>query len=141
MIKAMSHEECMNLLRQKRLAHLGCIYNGKPYVVPVNFVIDDNRAYIHTLPGKKAKAIRSNPKGCLQVEDILSETLWSSVIASGEFEEVPSGAEKAKYLNQIMNSFPSLTPVESMLVQDGIALPVLVYRLTITELTGVSEGL
>ena len=40
MIKTLSRGESFALLRGRRLGRLGCIAEGYPYVVPVNFVFD-----------------------------------------------------------------------------------------------------
>jgi len=40
MIRTMSEEEARALLRAGRLARLGCVADGYPYVVPVNYVFN-----------------------------------------------------------------------------------------------------
>ena len=70
MIKHLSNEEARALLGECRIGRLGCVDDGGPYVVPVNYVFHDDSIYVHSLPGRKIKALRENPRACLQVDEI-----------------------------------------------------------------------
>jgi len=48
--------------------------------------------------------------------------------------------ERAEILNTLLHKYPMLTPVESALALDGSAAEVIVFRIKIERLTGVSEG-
>jgi nitroimidazol reductase NimA-like FMN-containing flavoprotein (pyridoxamine 5'-phosphate oxidase superfamily) len=37
MITTISDEQARELLRSARVGRLGCIVNGEPYIVPINF--------------------------------------------------------------------------------------------------------
>jgi hypothetical protein len=39
--------------------------------------------------GQKIKWMRSNPKVCVQIDEIKSQSDWISVIANGEYQELP----------------------------------------------------
>jgi nitroimidazol reductase NimA-like FMN-containing flavoprotein (pyridoxamine 5'-phosphate oxidase superfamily) len=45
MIRRLSEEESLSLLRGQRIARLGCVAGGEPYVVPISYVFDDRFAY------------------------------------------------------------------------------------------------
>lgn len=45
--------------------------------------------YVFATLGKKIEWMRTNPKVCVQVDEIRSEADWASVIANGEYEELP----------------------------------------------------
>lgn len=139
MIKNLNREESLKLLRSARLARLGCVTDDGPYVVPVSYVFDGEYAFIHSLPGRKVTALRSNPRACLQVDDIVSESRWRSVIASGVYEEVTSPAERARILGRLFTQYPMQTPVEATIVQDAQPPNVVVFRIRINKITGVAE--
>jgi nitroimidazol reductase NimA-like FMN-containing flavoprotein (pyridoxamine 5'-phosphate oxidase superfamily) len=90
--------------------------------------------------GLKIAGLRENPNACVQVDEIESDLRWRSAIAFGKYEEVTKANERAEILNTLLHSFPMLTPVESAIAVDGSAPEVIVFRIKIERLTGVSEG-
>jgi nitroimidazol reductase NimA-like FMN-containing flavoprotein (pyridoxamine 5'-phosphate oxidase superfamily) len=140
MMKMLSHDEGRRLFESAKVARLGCIVNGEPYVVPINCLLEDNYLYSHSLNGLKIAALRENPRACVQVDQIESELSWRSVIAFGKFEEITNRDERANILNKLFRVFPMLTPVESTLALDGLAQEVIVFRISIERLTAVAEG-
>ncbi|MGB9181467.1 MAG: pyridoxamine 5'-phosphate oxidase family protein [Pyrinomonadaceae bacterium] len=140
MITILSSSEARDLLRQSRLARLGCIVDGEPYVVPINYYLDGDYAYIHSLPGRKVEALRANPRACLQVDDIRDEVVWRSALAYGTCEEIKSQDERALVLNAFYERFPLLTPVEAAIAQDATPPVVIVFRIQISTISGIKEG-
>jgi len=82
MITRMNRTEAHALLRESKLARLGCIADGEPYVVPINYALDGESVLLHMLPGRKLTAVRQHPRACLQVDRINDQFHWQSVIAS-----------------------------------------------------------
>ena len=140
MMKTLSDEETRNLFAIAHVARLGCIVNGEPYVVPVSCHLEGNFLYSHSLPGLKISGLRENPRACVQVDQIESDLRWRSAIAFGKYEEVTKPSERADILSKLLRRFPLLTPVESALAEDGAPPEVIVYRIKVERLTGVSEG-
>ena len=140
MMKILSDEEARKLFQFARVARLGCVVNGEPYVVPINCHLEDDCLYSHSLPGLKISGLRENPRACVQVDEIESDLHWRSAIAFGKFEEVVKPNERAEVLNILLKQFPMLTPVESAIAIDGTAPQVIVFRIRIERLTGVAEG-
>jgi len=126
------------LLDASSLGRLGCIANGRPYVVPVYYFFDGQDIYIHSLPGLKIEALRSNPAACLQVDQIRDAYHWRSVVATGIYEEIgPDDQEREKILARLYQRLPHLSPVESRSESPGGEL--ILFRLRIEEITGVGE--
>lgn len=140
MIKMLSNDEARNLFQTARVTRLGCIVNGEPYVVPINCLLEGDFLYSHSLPGLKISGLRDNAHACVQVDDIQSDLEWRSAIAFGTFEEIVKPNERASVLAKLLRKFPMLTPVESAIVEDGIPPEVIVFKIKIERLTGVSEG-
>ena len=138
MITRLSQEEARALLIASRVGRLGCVYEGGPYVVPINYVLDGESIYVHSLQGRKLVALRANPRACLQVDKVIDVYHWSSAIAFGVFEEVTDTKERDQAVRALLTSFPKLTPVESVPVHDGQS-SVVIFRIRIGEVTGVGE--
>ncbi|HKQ77578.1 MAG TPA: pyridoxamine 5'-phosphate oxidase family protein [Blastocatellia bacterium] len=129
--------DSLAILREGSLGRLGCISEGWPYVVPVNYYFDGKDIYSHSLPGKKISALRANPRVCLQVDEIKDSYNWRSVIAYGTFEEVTAEETREKVLTKLYSRLPHMTPVESKLVE-GLK-ETIVFRIKVDEITGVGE--
>lgn len=140
MMKTLSNEEARGLFNSARVVRLGCIVNGEPYVVPINCHLEGDYLYSHSLSGMKIAALRENPHACVQVDDIESDLRWRSAIAFGKYEELTKPDERAHVLSALLHRFPLLTPVESALAVDAYPPEIIVFRINIERVTGVSEG-
>ena len=140
MVRTLSEIQSRRLLQHSTVGRLGCVVDGEPYVVPINFVIEGDCIYSHSLPGQKIEALRKNPRSCLQVDTISGPLHWSSVIAYGDFEEITDGVRRHEVIAKILARYPMLTPVESTIATDGSPNQVIVFQINIDKLTGVCEG-
>ena len=138
MITPLNQEEARALLKGGRLGRLGCVHEGGPYVVPVNYVFDGENIYIHSLGGRKVAALRMNPQACLQVDEVVDDYHWRSAIAFGTYGEVTEPAERDRAVGKLLERFPQLTPVESVPVHDGQS-SVILFRIRVEEVSGVAE--
>ena len=140
MARMLSEVEARNLIAAGKIGRLGCVDNGEPYVVPINYVFEDESIYSHSLPGQKIEALRAHPRACLQVDEIQDDLEWRSVIAFGNFEEIRVPSDRAFVLGKLLARFPMLTPVESMIVEDAAAPDSVAFRIRIDRISGVAEG-
>ena len=140
MIKTLSNDEARALFEEARVARLGCIVNGDPYVVPINCYLYGDYVYSHSLPGLKITSLRRNARACVQVDEVHADFRWRSAIAFGSYEEITKPDERAEIMRRLLKKFPLLTPVESAIAVDGAPPEVIVFRIRIERLTGVSEG-
>jgi uncharacterized protein len=139
-ISGLSKNESYALLRGCRLGRLGCVAEGEPYVVPVNYVFDGECILIHSLPGRKIEAMRARPRVCFQVDERENQMSWKSVLAFGAYEEITDDAERERVMNCLLSVFPQLTPVESLIASDAAAPVPIVFRIRVERVTGVMEG-
>ena len=137
----LSEEEARELMSRKNFAHLGCMLeDSMPYVVPVNYLLKNGAIYVHSLEGTKLRALRINRNACVQVEDIKAPYKWKSAIAFGRFEEVLDPDEKAEVLEELLAHFATLTPVEGIEAEQPASEDLVVFRIRVSSLTGVSEN-
>ena len=139
MTRMLSETEARNLIAGGRIGRLGCVDNGEPYVVPINYVFEDGSIYSHSLPGRKIEALRAHPRACLQVDEIENDLEWRSVIAYGNFEEIRVPSDRRAILSKLLTRFPLLTPVESVMAKDASAPDSVVFRIIVDRITGVAE--
>ena len=139
MTRMLSEAEARNLIAGGRIGRLGCVDNGEPYVVPINYVFEDGSIYSHSLPGRKIEALRAHPRACLQVDEIENDFEWRSVIAYGNFEEIRVPSDRRAILGKLLARFPLLTPVESVMAHDAGAPDSVVFRIIVDRITGVEE--
>lgn len=52
----LSREECLELLRETAVGRVGGAVGGRPFVLPVNYAVDDDRVVFRTSPGTKLTA-------------------------------------------------------------------------------------
>ena len=140
MLTMLNENAARKVLQSARVARLGCIVNGEPYVVPISCHLEDDCLYSHSLPGLKISGLRENPRACVQVDEIESDLHWRSAIAFGKYEEITKSNEREEILARLLRKFPMLTPVESAIAVDASTPQVIVFRIRIDRLTGVSEG-
>ena len=139
-MRSLLEKEAQELLTSARIGRLGCVDDGEPYVVPINYFFEDGSVYSHSLPGRKIDILRAHPRACLQVDDIENDFNWRSAIAYGDFEEIHGPAERNAILRKLLSRFPLLTPVESTMALDASAPDSVVFRLRIDRITGMAEG-
>ena len=139
-MRALLEEDARSLLNFAKVGRLGCVVNGEPYIVPINYLFEDGSIYGHSLPGRKLEALREHPRACLQVDEIRDDFNWRSAIAYGNFEEIRVPSDRKAILSKLLTRFPSLTPVESLIVNDANAPDSVVFRIHIDRITGMAEG-
>src|SRR5256885_8941654 len=140
MMKMLNNDEARRLFQAVRIGRLGCVVNGEPYVVPINYHLEGDSLYSHSLPGLKISGLRESPRACVQVDEIENELHWRSALAFGKYEEITRPNERADILAKLLRMFPMLTPVASAIAIDGSPSEVIVFRIRIERLTGVSEA-
>lgn len=139
MINQLGERESRALLKEEVTGRLGCSERGKPYIVPVHYLFDNECVYVHSLPGHKIDVLRNNPNACLQVDEIKDDFHWRSVLAFGFYEEVSDLNERQRILADMLRRLPYMTPVESQAEQP--AADTIVFRIRVTDITGVYENL
>jgi nitroimidazol reductase NimA-like FMN-containing flavoprotein (pyridoxamine 5'-phosphate oxidase superfamily) len=110
----LSDSEITEVLERVGYAHLACCVDGKPYVVPVHYGFSEGNIFIYTTEGKKADIIAKNAAVCLQIEDVVDNRNWKSVIVDGEAVKLERGEERDRALNAVVAVNPTLTPAVSI---------------------------
>jgi uncharacterized protein len=139
MINQLGERESKALLHGEWTGRLGCSDHGKPYIVPVHYLFDNDCVYVQSPPGHKIDVLRDNPNACLQVDEVKDDDHWRSVLAFGLYEEVKDVKERERVIADMFNRWPHTKQVESQMKK---ALPdSIIFRIRVTDITGVYENL
>jgi nitroimidazol reductase NimA-like FMN-containing flavoprotein (pyridoxamine 5'-phosphate oxidase superfamily) len=141
MLGELTAPEIEELLGAEAIARIGCISEGRVYVVPVTYVYDGTYVWGHAMDGAKLRAMRAGPNVCIEVEHVDDLSNWRSVIAWGAFEECVDAdwdAGMALLLARIMPLLtfpPNEPPPDLSALRRGS-----VYRIRLHEKTGRFEA-
>ena len=138
-IDEMGRDEIYELLRKVGYGHLGFIHEGKPYVMPMHYYLEDPDIYLFTTEGMKTHDIDLSPEVCLQVEEIIDDPLhWRSVIVMGQAKRLTEQLEIARVWKFIKELNPTLSPAINRTWIDswGRAEVVAIYKVDPIELSG-----
>jgi nitroimidazol reductase NimA-like FMN-containing flavoprotein (pyridoxamine 5'-phosphate oxidase superfamily) len=140
MLGQLTSNQIEDLLRGEVVARIGCISEGRVYVVPVTYVYDGTHVWGHSMDGAKLRAMRAHPEVCVEVEHVDDMSNWRSVIAWGTFEEC-SGADwdagmslLVEHIMPLLKFPPHQAPPDLSGLRKGS-----VYRIRLGDRTGRFE--
>jgi uncharacterized protein len=137
-IDEMSSAEIYKLLHKVGYGHLGCIHDGKPYVMPMHYYLEDLSIYLFSTVGMKTRDMDVNPEICLQVEEIRDSSYWRSVVVSGRSERLTAQPDIDQAMQFIKARNPNLSPAlnRTWIDSQGRAEVIAIYRIHPIEMTG-----
>jgi len=143
MLGELSKREIITLLESQFIGRIGCHVNGETYIVPVNYVYQNNAIYVQSGEGKKIEMLRTNSRVCFQVDKIDSMFTWKSVILWGNFEELKDMERQQVMQGLILRIMPNTdeagrNPAHAINAQLHDSL--IVFRINIENGTGRFES-
>jgi hypothetical protein len=138
----MNKQECLAVLERAWLGRLACSMKDQPYVVPVSLAFHDNFVYVLSTFGQKIEWMRTNPKVCIEVDEIKSDSEWTSVIANGLYEELrePQFAEEReaarKLLERRFRWWQTAFAERQAKTMEQLVEPIF-FRIEVTDVTGL----
>ena len=137
-IDEMGQKEIQEFLQKVGYGHLGYIHEGKPYVMPMHYYLEEKDIYLLTTEGMKTHDIEANPEVCLQVEEIRTPLHWRSVIVTGKAERLTEQQDIDRAMQFIKERNPALSPAINRTWIDswGRAEVVAIYRIYPDEMSG-----
>ncbi len=137
-IDEMGQKEIQDFLQQLGYGHLGFMHEGKPYVMPMHYYLQEKDIYLFTTEGMKTHDIEATPEVCLQVEEIHGPLHWRSVIVAGRAERLTEQQDIDRAMQFIKERNPSLSPAINRTWIDswGRAEVIAIYRIYPSEMSG-----
>lgn len=142
LIEELSQTKCREFLARTPIARLGCSNGDQPYIVPIGIAYEDNCIYFFSTLGKKIEWMRSNPKVCVQADQLSSNSDWISVIANGEYEELvePGWTDECNHARKLLERqhhwWLNALAERRNQVTDLDILPIF-FRVRITSISGL----
>ncbi|MEH2357707.1 pyridoxamine 5'-phosphate oxidase family protein [Nostoc sp.] len=137
-IDEMSSKEIHELLHQVGYGHLGCVHEGKPYVMPMYYYLEEEEIYLFTTVGMKTHDIDANPEICLQVEEIHGPLHWRSVIVNGRASRLTEHSDIDRAIHLIKERNTTLSPAinRTWIDAEGRSEAIAIYRIHESEISG-----
>lgn len=137
-IDEMNAKEIQELLEKVGHGHLGCIHEGKPYVIPMQYYLKDSDLYIFTTEGMKSHDMDANAEVCLQVEEVHDSGHWRSVVVMGQAKRLTEQSDIDSVMQFVKSRNPTLSPAINRTWIDaaGRSEAIELYRICATEMTG-----
>jgi uncharacterized protein len=137
-IDEMNSTEIYDLLREVGYGHLGFIHEGKPCVMPMHYYLEGQDIYLFTTVGMKTHDIDAMPEVCLQVEHVVSDPHWRSVIVMGQAQRLTKQINIDRAMSIIKEQNPTLSPAVNRTWVDswGRAEIIAIYRVFPSEMSG-----
>lgn len=141
-IDEMTEKECVALATRSSLGRLACALDNQPYIIPIQFAYDTGYIYALATFGRKIEWMRDNPKVCLAIDEIVSDTQWSSVVVTGEYEELrePRYAEereRARALLERRNRWWQNAFAERQAKEGDHLVDPIFFRIRVNSITGL----
>ena len=92
-ILELTRKECIDVLIRLSVGRLGCAHDNQPYIVPFDFAYHDAHLYSVAALGQKIAWMRENPLVCVEADEIVDHSHWTSVVVQGRYEELPDTPE------------------------------------------------
>lgn len=144
-INELSDQQCRDILARVNIGRLGCAQDNQPYVVPVYFAYDSGYLYVLSTLGQKIEWLRSNPRTCVEVDEIKGESQWVSVIANGRYQELhePQHEQELKtarkLLGQRLHWWENAMSERQMKSGKELIAP-LFFRIQLDSITGLAAS-
>lgn len=88
-VDELTSAECWELLRSSRVGRLASCAQGRPYIVPVNFIVDGRTIVFRTAEGTKLAAVRHAAPVSFEIDDHDPQTgTATSVVVTGRATEI-----------------------------------------------------
>jgi nitroimidazol reductase NimA-like FMN-containing flavoprotein (pyridoxamine 5'-phosphate oxidase superfamily) len=101
----LSRAEAFELLETLEVGHIGAVVDGEPYVTPISYVVIGEDVLFRSMEGRRARALRSHPRICIEASRSQPDGGWESVIAWGDAEQVDDPHRKADVVAALLAKY------------------------------------
>ena len=141
-IHELTPTECLQVVARAPHGRLGCARADQPYIVPFFYYLDAPGYCLYSFStlGLKIEWMRSNPKVCIEVDEIVDKFNWTTVLIFGRYEEIGDARQDAEARRRAHELFRQraewwLPGLAKSTAGDEHHIPI-VYRIQIDKMTG-----
>ena len=87
LIHDLTKTECEAVL-SGRAGRVACARHNQPYIVPIYFDFDGEYLYSFATLGQKILWMRTNPRVCIEIDDIADQFHRTTVVVFGRYQEL-----------------------------------------------------
>lgn len=142
-IRELTWEASLDLLKRVHLGRLACARANQPCVFPMFFAHYGDSLYCASTIGQKIEWMRENPLVAVEVDEIHSAQEWESVVVSGRYEEfsnTPETCDMRKLAWSLLQQANALwwEPAYVQTILNGAERPIapLYFRILIENISG-----
>ena len=142
LIHQLTSAECEEVLARTTIGRLACARANQPYIVPILFYFapSDRCLYSFSTVGQKIEWMRTNPKVCIEADEIIDRFHWLTVLVLGRYEEIErtdGESAETQRARRLLQNRPSWWLPGAARLDDGTDhdTPVF-YRIVIDAITG-----
>lgn len=109
----LEHEECLRILDEGYIAHIGVLADAVPYVTPMSYVMVGDVLYFRTGPGRRVDALRAQPRCCVEITILRESDAWESVLFWGDARFIEEPNERADVVAALLRKYHTASPLGS----------------------------
>jgi uncharacterized protein len=92
-MRELATREIDSLLHEALVARIGYTdRRNKAWIVPITYAYDGEAVYGYSLLGAKLEGMSAHPDVCVEIDRVIDNADWWSVVARGRFEPLSGGA-------------------------------------------------
>lgn len=118
-VVSLSTGQCWEFLKRAELGRLAVSAAGSIDILPINFVVHNEKIYFRTAPGTKLASLTVNRQVAFETDEV-RHGMARSVVVHGEARELSLSAEKdeidslplTSWIPTVKYSFVEITPAE-----------------------------
>ena len=116
--------------------------SDQPYVVPIYVAFESGYIYALSTFGQKIEWMRTNPKVCVEIDEIVGESEWISVLVNGRYEELrePQFTEERAHARELLEKrhrwWQTAFAERQLRSADQLVDPIM-FRIEIVSVTGL----
>lgn len=101
----LTHDECLRILEEGYIAHIGVEADGEPYVTPMSYALVGGNVCFRTGPGKRVEALRENPHCCIEITILREGHAWESILFWGDATFVEDPNQRADVVAALLRKY------------------------------------
>ena len=142
LIHQLTADQCREVLARTAIGRLACARDNQPHIVPVFFSYDPeaNCLYSFATVGRKIEWMRMNPKVCVELDEIVDQFHWTTVLVTGRYQELRDAEHEGTARDRAQSLFqqqqqwwlPAVAPLSTGEERDRAVF----YRILIDRVSG-----
>ncbi|MBC7545267.1 MAG: pyridoxamine 5'-phosphate oxidase family protein [Candidatus Sericytochromatia bacterium] len=107
----MTGDQITEFLAKQSVGHIGMVREGRPYILPVSYVFDQNTIYFATENTPKLADLQQQAETCFEVDEFVPELgRYCSVIGYGHARIIEDADERQRILRALISRFEREAP-------------------------------